>query len=84
MPPLLPLTAVFSVFNFALICYWVPDFHSHHLHPVPVQGDLGGVEAVHGDPEGAELDCSVCLGVERRSMPAHWVVGLAAIVSVKT
>ena len=31
------------MFNFALICYWVPE-DSHHL--VDVQGLLGGDEAV--------------------------------------
>ena len=53
---MLPLTDIFSVFNFALICYWVPkDRH----HPVHAQGLIGGAEAVVGHPEEAELESRV-------------------------
>ena len=53
LSPLLPLTAILSVFNFALICYWVPEDRHHLVH---AQGLHGGAEAGVGHPEGAELE----------------------------
>ena len=35
LSPLLPLTAILSVFNFALICYWVPEDRHHLVHAQP-------------------------------------------------